>query len=277
LNKQIKRAMEGVYQFPIKGRTEKPRAKGLTMVIDMGSGLNETRDFLDYAGRYIDMFKISSGTAALYSDTLLREKIEIIHSYDIEVEAGGSHYEVANWKGVRGKYFHSLLEIGFDVVEIADGHLPIADKERLKSIKEAKDLGLKVATEIGKKETSKNIKAPTIIQQFNEDINAGSDYIIIEGKASGMEVGIFDEKGNINDEELTEIVNGIKNLDMVIWEAPLRMQEQSLILRFGPNVNLGNIFPKEVYPLELMRNGLMLMPLINVYNEEQGNRSNKLN
>ena len=58
-------------------------------------------------------------------------------------------------------------------------------------------------------------------------------------------------------------------MDKIIWEAPLRLQQQALILRFGPNVNLGNIFPQEVYPLELMRNGLMLMPLINAYNQEQ--------
>jgi len=274
VNKLKKRSMEEVYQFPIKGRTEKPRSNGLTMVIDMGSGLSETRDLLEYAGRYIDIFKISSGTAALYDEKILREKINIIHSYNIEIEAGGSHYEVANWKGARKTYYLKLLDLGIDVVEIADGHLPITYEERINSIKEAKELGLKVATEIGKKEPSKNIYAPTIVQQYNEDTEAGSDYIIIEGKASGMEVGIFDEKGAINNEELEEIVDGIPNLDKVIWEAPLRLQEQSLILRFGPNVNLGNIFPKEVYPLELMRNGLMLMPLINAYNKEQQNRRN---
>jgi len=264
-----KRGMDGVYKFPITGRTENPRTSGLTMVIDMGSGLDETRDFLDYAGRYVDMFKISSGTAALYSEAVLKKKVKMIRSYGIKVEAGGSHYEVANWKGVRKEYFQRLLDLGFDVVEIADGHLPLTDLERQNSIKEAKNLNLKVATEIGKKEPSKNIKAPTIIQQFNKDIDAGSDYVIIEGKASGMEVGIFDEKGNINEEELSVIVKGIHDLNKIIWEAPLRMQEQALILRFGPNVNLGNIFPQEVYPLELMRNGLMLMPLINAYNKER--------
>jgi len=130
-------------------------------------------------------------------------------------------------------------------------------------------MGLRVATEVGKKDPRENIKAPTILQQFVENVDAGSDYIIIEGKASGMDVGIFDEKGNINEEELSEITAGIDDMDKVIWEAPLRMQEQALILRFGPNVNLGNIFPQEVYPLELMRNGLMLMPLINAYHQEQ--------
>ncbi len=264
-----KRGMDGVYEFPVQGRTEPPRTSGLTMVIDMGSGISETRDLLDFAGRYIDILKISSGTAALYSDTILRRKVELIRSYGIEVEAGGSHYEIANWKGTRTAYFRKLIELGINVVEVADGHLPLSDSDRLDSIKEAKDMGLRVATEIGKKVPSENIKAATLLQQFNENVGAGSDYIIIEGKASGMDVGIFDEKGNIDEEELSEITAGIADMDKVIWEAPLRMQEQALILRFGPNVNLGNIFPQEVYPLELMRNGLMLMPLINAYNQEQ--------
>lgn len=264
-----KRGMDGVYNFPVSGRSEPPRTSGLTMIIDMGSGINETEDFLDYAGRYIDIFKISSGTAALYSEEILRKKIDLIRSYGIEVESGGSHYEVANWKGARRKYFQKLIDLDISVVEIADGHLPLSDNARLDSIKEAKDMGLKVATEVGKKDPRENIKAPTIVQQFDENIRAGSDYIIIEGKASGMDVGIFDDKGNINEGELSDIITGIKDTDKIIWEAPLRLQQQALILHFGPNVNLGNIFPQEVYPLELMRNGLMLMPLINAYHKEQ--------
>jgi phosphosulfolactate synthase len=264
-----KRGMDGVYDFPVQGRIEPPRTSGLTMLIDMGSGINETRDFLEYAGRYVDIFKISSGTAAIYSKDVLKRKVELIRSFGIEVEAGGSHYEIANWKGSRRKYYQRLIDLEINVVEVADGHLPLSDGDRLDSIKEAKDMGLKVATEVGKKDPRENIKAPTIVQQFDENIEAGSDYIIIEGKASGMDVGIFDEKGNINEQELSEIITGIKDMDKIIWEAPLRLQQQALILKFGPNVNLGNIFPQEVYPLELMRNGLMLMPLINAYKREQ--------
>ncbi len=264
-----KQGMDGIYSAPVPGRSEPPRKNGLTMLIDMGSGISETRDFLDYAGRYIDIFKISSGTAALYSKAVLRKKVEIIRSYGIDVEAGGSHYEIANWKGVRAEYYQRLIDLKINVVEVADGHLPLSDSDRLDSIKEAKDMGLKVAVEVGKKDPRENIKAATLVQQFDENIKAGSDYIIIEGKASGMDVGIFDEKGNIDEQELSGFISGIKDMDKIIWEAPLRLQQQALILRFGPNVNLGNIFPQEVYPLELMRNGLMLMPLINAYNQEQ--------
>lgn len=262
------RGMQDTYPMVLSGRTDPPRNSGLTMVIDMGSGIAETQDLIDFAWRYIDIMKISSGTAALYPERVLRKKIEIYHERQIHVEAGGSHFEVALWKNRFDSYLRRLVDLGFDVVEIADGHLPLDDSIRLDCIRKAKDVGLKVATEVGKKLPSENIKAPGIVEQIHKDLEAGADYVIIEGKASGMDVGIFDEKGNVNQAELDEIIHGVKDVNKLIWEAPLRLQEQALILQLGPNVNLGNIFPQEIYPLELMRNGLMLMPLIQAWNAE---------
>lgn len=263
------RALEGVYPMVLEGRSDPPRKTGLTMVIDMGSGLAATRDLLDLAGRYIDILKLSSGSMALYPEGLLKEKIALCREYGVETEAGGSHFEVANWKDRSNEYFRRCAGLGVDVVEIADGHLPLCEDVRAGEIRRAKDLGLKVATEVGKKLPEENLSASLLIDQVEADFTAGADYVIIEGKASGMEVGIFDAAGNVDEQELAEIRKGISDFDRIIWEAPLRPQQQALIMVFGPNVNLGNIIPSEVYPLELLRNGLMLMPLIDAYNREQ--------
>jgi phosphosulfolactate synthase len=42
----------------------------------------------------------------------------------------------------------------------------------------------------------------------------------------------------------------------VIWEAPLKSQQAWFITNFGVNVNLGNIAPREIIPLESLRLGL---------------------
>jgi phosphosulfolactate synthase len=42
----------------------------------------------------------------------------------------------------------------------------------------------------------------------------------------------------------------------LIWEAPLKSQQVWFIKSFGPNINLGNIEPDEVIPLETLRSGL---------------------
>ena len=45
-------------------------------------------------------------------------------------------------------------------------------------------------------------------------------------------------------------------MDKLIWEAPQKNQQAYLILKFGANVNLGNIAPEEITALETMRRGL---------------------
>jgi phosphosulfolactate synthase len=45
-------------------------------------------------------------------------------------------------------------------------------------------------------------------------------------------------------------------LDDVIWEAPTKAAQAWFIKAFGPEVNLGNIPPEEVIPLETLRLGL---------------------
>jgi phosphosulfolactate synthase len=85
MKKSTTRAMEGVYPMPIEGREDPPRSRGLTMVIDMGNGVGATKDLLELADRYIDIIKISSGSIALYEETVLRKKIEIIKNKGIKI------------------------------------------------------------------------------------------------------------------------------------------------------------------------------------------------
>jgi len=56
-------------------------------------------------------------------------------------------------------------------------------------------------------------------------------------------------------DELRIIIEGTK-LDKIIWEAPQKNQQTYFILKFGANVNLGNIAPDEITALETMRLGL---------------------
>ncbi|MFM2138985.1 MAG: hypothetical protein RJA57_1292, partial [Bacteroidota bacterium] len=44
--------------------------------------------------------------------------------------------------------------------------------------------------------------------------------------------------------------------ERIIWEAPQKAQQLYFIELIGCNVNLGNIAPSEVIPLEAMRVGL---------------------
>ena len=71
-NTFVPKAWFGLSNYPIGGRMAKPRTAGLTMVIDKGLGLSETRDLMELAGDYLVVLKVSFGSSALYPMAVLR-------------------------------------------------------------------------------------------------------------------------------------------------------------------------------------------------------------
>ena len=65
---------KGVIQLIGEPRALKPRAKGITMVIDKGLGLCALQDLIEVCGEYIDLIKLTFGTSALYDKNLLKKK-----------------------------------------------------------------------------------------------------------------------------------------------------------------------------------------------------------
>jgi phosphosulfolactate synthase len=54
---------------------------------------------------------------------------------------------------------------------------------------------------------------------------------------------------------IDEIVHDVA-LDDLMFEAPTKSSQAWFVNKFGPSVNLGNIPPEEVIPLETLRLGL---------------------
>ena len=51
-------------------------------------------------------------------------------------------------------------------------------------------------------------------------------------------------------------IAGAVPIDEVVFEAPTKAAQAWFIKQYGPAVNLGNIAPDEVIPLETLRRGL---------------------
>src|SRR6266542_3195453 len=68
-------------------------------------------------------------------------------------------------------------------------------------------------------------------------------------------VGLFRRDGSVREELVEAIANHVP-LDRVIFEAPLKAQQAWFIRFLGPGVNLGNVPPEEMLPLETLRLGL---------------------
>ncbi|MFQ5577403.1 MAG: phosphosulfolactate synthase [Anaerolineae bacterium] len=236
---------------------QKPRPKGLTMVIDRCQALHATEDLLALTGDYVDQIKLGFGTTILLDEELLRRKINIIRTRNIDIYPGGTLMEAALVQGVYPQYLKRAVELGFTALEISDGTITMSRQVRDACIKRALDAGLKVITEVGKKDPAIHYSPGETCDRIAADLSVGADKVIIEARESGKGIGVYDRDGALRGDEFNAIVNCLgDSRGDVIWEAPLKEQQAALILRCGPNVNLGNVKPNDVLGLEAMRCGL---------------------
>ena len=247
-------AWDGLLEAPLPGREFKPRRTGITMLIDKGLTVHETRDLLSLNAPYIDFLKLTFGTAALYPKPVLEEKINVAKAFEVAVYPGGTFFEIALWEKKSDLYFQSLAGLGFEWVEISDGSLDISPGERSLAIQKAQNTGLKVITEVGKKDTANQPSGNWLAETARRDLEEGADWVIIESRESGKGIGIYDHRGEVIPAMFNELRHKL-NVEKLIWEAPLKAQQAMLINEFGPNVNLGNIPTQEVMALEALRRG----------------------
>ncbi len=246
---------ENIVTPPLGGRTRKPRVTGLTMVIDKGLAPAQTRDWLSLAFPYLDLVKLTFGTPVLYSAEILTTKIDALRKQEIGVFPGGTLLEVAVLQNQTGPFLDYICQLGFNYLEISDGSITMEKTVRQGLIKEGQRRGLRILTEVGKKNPREKLSPGEMRKQIEFDLEQGADFIIIEGRESGKNAGLYDEKGNFSSFELENLIVNLP-VEKIIWEAPLKNQQVELIKRFGVNVNLGNIPPGEILALEALRLGL---------------------
>lgn len=249
------RAWEGVVDIPVNGRTRKPRQAGITMVIDKGLGLQETADWLALAGDVIDFLKLGFGTSVFYSRELLQRKVEICRQQAVSVYPGGTLAEVALLQGRFPSYLRYAYSLGIEAIEISDGTITLSPAQRRAAIKAAQSEGFTVITEVGKKALDEQLPIEDLWDQALLDLDAGASFVIVEARESGKGVGIYDAHGDLLEKALP-FLEAVGSQERVIWEAPLKSQQEALIRLLGPNVSLGNISPGEVLALEALRVGL---------------------
>jgi phosphosulfolactate synthase len=251
------KAWDGILDFPHANRSTRPRQRGLTMVIDKGLGLTDTRDLLELAADYIDHIKLTFGTSAFYDSRILRQKIELVKSYDVHIYPGGTFLELALLQGKLEQFLDRAKTLGFTGIEVSDGTITIDAETRARVIRQARAFGFPlVVSEVGKKDPRDRVPDLHLWTVVDDDLAAGADVVIVEGRESGQGVVIYDDHGNILENELEEMVTHVSDPGCLMWEAPQKSQQQQLILRFGPNVNLGNVAATDVLALEALRVGL---------------------
>lgn len=241
----------------INRRIPRPRATGISMVIDNGLGVAALRDLLALAAEHIDHWKFGFGTSALMPLSILEEKLDLLHQHGILTYPGGTLLEAAVVQAHCRVYMQRATELGFGAVEISEGTIDLPRDRRQRMIDCARNAGLIPITEVGRKDPNHQPSAEELAKQALQDLAWGAVWVIVEARECGRGIGIFDKDGAIRTNFLDEITRLAGDAEpRLIWEAPLHSQQAFLVRRFGANVSLGNIAPQECLALEAMRCGL---------------------
>ena len=225
------------------------RHVGLTHVIDKGLGPRTWEDILEVAGDHISIVKLGWGTA--YVTPNLKRKLEVLKEKPVVI--GGTFLEAVIAQDKIDEYKRWITELGLKHVEISDGVIELERERKLELIADfAADFT--VLSEVGSKDAEVNFAPYLWVEWIREELEAGAWKVITEGRESGT-AGIYRPTGEMRTGLVDEIVHEIP-VESLIFEAPAKSSQAWFIRKFGASVNLGNIAPDEVIPLETLRLGL---------------------
>jgi phosphosulfolactate synthase len=235
----------------IPERTAKPRSNGMTMVMDKGLSTREVENFIEVAGPYVDIVKLGWSTS--FVTPVLDRKLAIYREAGIPVYFGGTLFEAFIIRDQYEDYKRVLDKYKMEWAEISDGSIILDHSKKCELIRDLKQ-HVKVVSEVGSKDAA-NIMAPyQWIELMTAELEAGSQYVIAEARESGN-IGIYRDSGEVRQGLVQELLTKIPS-EKILWEAPQKAQQTWFIKLIGANVNLGNIPPNELIPLETLRLGL---------------------
>jgi phosphosulfolactate synthase len=236
---------------PLPFREPKPRRTGITMVMDKGLSLRQAEDLTDTAGHLIDFLKLGFGTSVFTKN--VKDKVKIYQAAGTKVYVGGTLFEAYALRNQVADYLRYIDHLGVDAAEVSDGSMKMEHTQKCQYISMlAKERT--VLSEVGAKEADVVYDHTTWIEEMKAELEAGSSFVIAEARESGT-VGIYDSKGKADTSLIDDIMTAIAP-EKVIWEAPLKPQQVWFLKLLGHNVNLGNIAPADIIPLETLRTGL---------------------
>lgn len=235
----------------IPERTQKPRNSGMTMMMDKGLSLRQVEDFLEVSGTYTDIVKL--GWATSYVTPNLKDKLKLYREAGIPVYFGGTLFEAFIIRNQYDDYCRMLDTFQLEYAEVSDGSITIEHDIKCEYISKLSKQ-VTVISEVGSKDVQKIFAPYKWIQLMKAELEAGSWKVIAEARESGN-VGIYRDSGEVRQGLVDEILTQIP-AETIIWEAPQKAQQVWFIKLLGSNVNLGNIAPADMIPLETLRLGL---------------------
>jgi phosphosulfolactate synthase len=235
----------------LPARAVKPREHGLTHVLDRGLAIADVDGLVEVAGDSVDIVKLGWGTALATAN--LEPKLERYRHHGLPVVLGGTLTELAIQQGRVDELAAWLDSLQIRHVEVSDGTITL-ERERKLELIATLSRRFTVLSEVGSKDAAHVMAPYRWVEQIQAELEAGAWKVICEARESGT-AGIARLDGELREGLIDEIAHAV-DPERLVFEAPQKDQQVHLLKRFGPDVNLGNIAPADVLPLETMRLGL---------------------
>jgi len=241
-------------------RSRKPRHNGRTMMIDDGLPLGYTGDLMEMAGDYVDLAKIKTGTARLYSHDALQAKLALYKRWGVRSFLGGQFHEyvlATQGEPALPRFYQEALNLGFETIEISDNIVPLSPQQRRDQIRAAVATGLTVFGEVGSKETLND--PGLLIQQARDCFDAGAELVLVEAAelVDGGQLRVASIELLMRELDMTRVMIELPGP----WIADVRscdieLMKKTLIAVLGPDVNLANVSATSLIDTEAARVGL---------------------
>lgn len=235
-------------------RAAKPRAEGLTVLIDPGLPTHYFQDVIESAAPLIDLVKFGWGTSIITPH--LDAKIACLRKHGVEYFFGGTLFEKFYRQRRLGAYFDYCRQHGCRYVEISNGTIDLTNEDKARIIADFAG-EFHVLSEVGYKDSEQSqLLSPAMwLTYIRQDLAAGATGVLLEARESGTS-GICRPDGTLRYGLIEEIAESGVDLASLIFEAPNKALQTIFIRRLGSDVNLGNVAFADVIALETLRLGL---------------------
>ena len=211
---------------------------------------------LDQSAHLISILKISMACWMVANERATRQKIAAAKAHHVPTVTGGGPFEVAVAQGRLSAYLDLCADLGVTRIECGEGFTEMTLKAP-DVVKMASTRGLDVQFELGKKHSGAFTEdgVTQLIEQGRRWLDAGALQLVVEARESAKEVGLFDDKGNLNRGYADRFAQAF-GLDTVMFEAPNKASQFALLNHLGREVHLCNVRLEELLRVEIYRRGL---------------------
>lgn len=227
-----------------------------TSPFDPGYDAATVVSHIEQSAHLMSVLKISMACWQIANLASTERKIAAAKRAGVPVCTGGGPFEIAATFGKLPEFLDLCAGLGVDRIEAGEGFTE-QSLDAAAIVRMARERGMDVQYEAGKKHdgtfTSDVVKG--LLVEGQRWLDAGAKVIVIEGRESAQNVGLFDDKGKVNAAFAERFVEAW-TMERVVFEAPNKPSQFALLNHFGPMVQMSNVRIEELLRVEIYRRGL---------------------